>query len=216
MSYPNRHRLLTIFFLRLLVFLADTWLHLTTKTVQYIIVEADSNLYGDYSASLHLFSRALPPGCTEFDNNTFGDTICILNPRGSAIFLINSSLAHETLSNVFSTHSVNLVNDDTSIYAFLAPTNLSSITASNDYFASILALTTQYTPVSQVCNLRGAFGSSTPFPCPSGFSGDVTAHFWNKQFFDNSSSNNPFTSAFAALYPDGGSNRLQMTPRSSL
>jgi hypothetical protein len=125
---------------------------------------------------------------------------------------MNSSLALETLSNVASTYSVNLVNDDTSIYAFLAPANLSSMTSSNDYFASTLVLTTQCTPVSQVCNSHGAFGSSTPFSCPSGFSGDVTAHFWNKQFFDNSSSNNPFTFAFAALYPDGSSVR-EGTPR---
>ena len=57
-------------------------------------------------------------------------------------------------------------------YAYLTQAN---IPLNINYQASTFGVTTQCKPVSRACNLRAAYGASTPFNCSSAFQGDVTA-----------------------------------------
>jgi hypothetical protein len=165
-----------------LISLADTWVHVTTKTISYTQVSTNTN------PSLSL-GRGLSPECldwyasTKYDNPDGSIDPCSLSVAASAIFLINSSEAYQTVNNI-SKNRVDTVSL-ASTYALLVDANPSQDV---DFTASSFAVSTQCTPISQECGLNADIGTSTPFNCPNiNFKGDVTSlSAWDLVFFNTS------------------------------
>jgi hypothetical protein len=192
--------------LRLLVLAADTWLHVSTETVQFTQltpVRGSAN-----------YSFGLMPGCLT-SNNSFtasSDSPCSLNPSASNVFLIDPSVSLRALHNISSSRTV-LSRYDNRPTAYLGvPASIEL--SRRDFTARTFGVRTQCRPISDACNLEAAFGISTPFRCSPAFSGDVTQSGWIVEYFtdDTMSSNNtiwgvnnPFYFGIAALMnPSGG------------
>ena len=84
---------------------------------------------------------------------------------------MGASEAYATVNNVSSTNQISSFTNNGIEYAVLLP---ASVSRSTDFRAATFALSTQCTPVSRSCNLKGLYGSSTPFNCSTGFYGDAT------------------------------------------
>ncbi|RFU23764.1 hypothetical protein B7463_g12575, partial [Scytalidium lignicola] len=193
------------------VFLADTWLHVTTRTVNF--VRATPVTSGvDYSFGLL-------PGCT-LHNNSFGLQIesnsnqyCSLNIAATAVFLINGTQSISVLNNASDIMTVLQYQDTPYVYLGVPASETLSL---RDYTATTFGMSTQCKAVSNECNLNALYGASTPFHCTDAFSGDVTEapNTWVMAYFADSTmqSNvttegirNPYYLGIAALVnPAGG------------
>jgi hypothetical protein len=201
---------------RLLVILADTWLHIATRTVTFTqLLET-----GDPAA--HGFG--LQEACTVNNNSRASSSAagaCALNLAATNTFLINGTQSLQVLNNISSLATVSTIKSDLD-YAYLAVPPSVGL-ADEDWRAESFALETQCRLTSEECEMVGAYGSSTPFKCSNAFQGDVTQDYQNfiSTFFtdgtmsDNNTRlgvGNPFYFGMAGLVnPSTGTSRVPGT-----
>jgi hypothetical protein len=204
------------------VLVADTWLHISTKTVNFTqLTPAPRGTRADR------FGFGLRPKCTSTINSCElqSSNACSLNQAATNTFLVNPNEALQALNNVSKLVIVNMIDgsarsaggdgDRATPFAYMAPPS-SPAHERTDYTASTFALQTHCRPVSSECNLRAAYGTNTPFNCdpllPS-FAGDVTQKNWNFLSFSDASGasnetykgvENPFYFGIAALVNRNG------------
>jgi hypothetical protein len=196
-----------------MVFLADTWLHVTTKTVNFIQT-APVTVATDYSLTLR------SPNCTS-SNNSFGNSKygCSLDPAATQTFLINSTQSLQVLNNISSIITV-LNNGPDQRYTYLGVPSVASL-VSRDYTATTFGMQTQCRPVSNECNLNAYDGASTLFRCSETFQGDlqlsnnwVSAYFPDTSMSSNESVDgveNPYLFGLAALVKNPGAGKIDAT-----
>lgn len=160
--------------IRLLVILADTWLHIATKTVTFIqlLETSDPAAYG----------FGLQEACTVNNNSAAssmsansisGGGACALSLAATNTFLINGTQSLQILNNVSSLATVATLNTQFDDYAYLAVPPSTTL-ADEDWRAKSFALQTQCRLASEECNMHVDSGASTPFNCSNAFQGDVT------------------------------------------
>ncbi|KAH7346928.1 hypothetical protein BKA66DRAFT_447756 [Pyrenochaeta sp. MPI-SDFR-AT-0127] len=124
-----------------LVFLADTWLHFTTKTVVFVQIEPV-----EHTSLKHNF--ALKPDCLNVNKTFFGG--CTLNPAATATFLMDSSETLGLLVNTSTTANIGTFTKDHEQYAYLGVPALPAI-ADIDYTATSYAVKSTCQPVTKEC-----------------------------------------------------------------
>lgn len=200
---------------RLLVILADTWLHVATKTVTFTQL-LDTNNPAAYGFGLK-------EACTVNNNSRASSRAgaCALNLAATNTFLINGTQSLQVLNNISSLATVATINTGQD-YTYLAVPPAAGL-ANEDWRAESFALQTQCRLVSEECNLVGLYGTSTPFSCSDPFQGDVTANYQGfiSTFFTNGSMSsnstlsgvgNPFYFGMAGLVnPSTGNSRVPDT-----
>jgi len=169
------------------VFLADTWLHVTTKTVNFIQISPVTTPV-DYSLTL-------VPGCT-IGNNSFtsqGESFCSLNVAATAVFLANATQSFQVLNNISDVTTV-LTYEGKPSYTYLGiPRDQFS---QRDFTATTFGMNTQCKPISNECNLNGDYGAFTPFTCAESFQGDLTSGpSWKIAHFNDSSMSSNLTTS---------------------
>jgi hypothetical protein len=164
---------------RLVVFTADTWLHLTTKTVTFVQVspvEAVTN-----------YSLALDPKCT-INNNSFAaqvESYCSIDHSSSINFFNNGTQSLQVLNNISGLMTVFIYESNPPCTYLGVP--LSDGLSRTDYTATTFGMNTNYKPVSNECNLNEEVGAFTPFKCGETFQGDLTwGPSWQMAYFTNS------------------------------
>jgi hypothetical protein len=203
-------------FYRLLVILADTWLHVATKTVTF------TQLLGVDNPAAHSFG--LQKACS-INNNSRASAMapgaCALNPAATNTFLINGTQSLQILNNISSLAIVSTISTDVD-YAYLAVPPSEGL-ADEDWRAESFALQTQCRLASQECGMDGTYGAFTPFKCSNSFQGDVTQNYQGfipAFFTDGTMSNNntglgignPFYFGMAALVnPSTGNSEVPGT-----
>ncbi|KAI1319959.1 hypothetical protein F5Y16DRAFT_390454 [Xylariaceae sp. FL0255] len=162
--------------LSLVVFLADTWLHLTTSTVSFVNITPITNLAN--------YSITLVPGCLG-SNNSFivHSTECNLITSATGTFLVNPSQGLTILNNV-SDSVVVYNNGPDSTYTYLSAPMTQSL--GYDYTATTFGMKTQCKQAGKQCNLVAYDGASTPFQCSSAFYGDLQSDTWASAYFPDS------------------------------
>ncbi|KAI8632831.1 hypothetical protein F5Y19DRAFT_462619 [Xylariaceae sp. FL1651] len=160
--------------LSLIVFLADTWLHITTSTVSFVNVTPVTNIAN--------YSLNLVPGCLGSNNSAIvHPTECSLRTSVTGIFLFDPIKALTVLNNVSDTIAV-YNNGPDSTYTYLG-IPLSKDTAGHDYSATTFGMKTQCKQAGRQCNLVADSGASTPFQCTSAFHGDLQSDLWLPAYF---------------------------------
>ncbi|KAK5940848.1 hypothetical protein PMZ80_007265 [Knufia obscura] len=198
---------LLVVFLSTLVFGADTWLHIVTKTVglvQLSVVHSDSALY-----SLSL----LGPNCTT-TNNTISQLaedglICNMDP-GTAR-LVQGTAAFQTLNN--QSNAISVFNNGPNATVVYLGLSASEREDNHDFTATTLGMHTTCRPISQACGLGNSTEYSFTYNCSDGaFAGNLsiaTTHNAIPQayFIDMDSSEysqggvrNPYDYAVASSY----------------
>ena len=119
--------------------------------------------------ALQSYGRGLSETCT---NRSSSSNPCTVDNSASSWFLTGADEAYKTVNNVSSMNQISSFTSEGVNYAILLP---ASIPQDADFRAATFAMSTQCTPVSRSCNLRAAYGASTPFNCSAGFYGDATA-----------------------------------------
>lgn len=141
----------------LLVFITDTWLHFTTKTISFTQTSSVAlNFNASYGLRDACFDvpRAFPSGCT-------------LNVAATNIFAINGPEALLLINNVSDTNMVGTYNNDIA-YLIPHPQTVSGL----DYTATTYAVHTQCKPVTTLCFEPKRFlGCCTPYKCPFALEG---------------------------------------------
>jgi hypothetical protein len=192
----KRVALLTILaiFLAFVVLAADTWLHITTKTVPLLHTWVESSSSNNYSMSL----RASCVNST-FTKRTDALEKCALYRSVSGAVLYRPFTVNKIYNNISDEIRV---RRHANLYAYLAPPPTESL-AARDYTAHTFAITTNCTPVTKLCNLT--IGQNTTFYCSESWRGDLTngicpscdAH-WQPVYFNDS------TKAFNLSYQSTG------------
>lgn len=149
--------------------MADTWLHLTTTTVPFTRVSPviDKSKY----------SFGLVPRCLESNNsipaglNSDGSACSIA--MGNSIFLSNSTLSLQALSNISSESTVYThVDFDGKPYTYLGIPPQSSQT-NHDFTARTYGANAECSLISQQCNLHAA-AAIIGYNCSRVFNGSLT------------------------------------------
>ncbi|WPH00014.1 Hypothetical protein R9X50_00283700 [Acrodontium crateriforme] len=179
-----------------LVFAADTWLHLTTKSIEFIQTQP---LLPPPDYSFRLMEN-----CTYGNNSIMyqefiapvqgrgGCTIGVADPAqiaagGQQTILLDGSEAVMVLNNVSDFIMVSTyVDGDGQPYSYLTIPP-SPERAATDFTADTYAMRTQCTPISTECDLRAVSQISTPYSCSPGFHGDLYNETWNMAYSSNSS-----------------------------
>jgi hypothetical protein len=176
---------------RIAVFLADTWLHVTTKTVEFVQISS--------LATTPDYSLTLIPACTVSDNSYRAqysvknpDDLCSLDIYGRGENFKNSTQSLQVVNNVSDVTTV-LTYESKIPYAYLGIPQAQFL--QRDYTATTFGMQTQCTPVSTKCKLNGNFGAFTTFDCASTFQGDLTqGPTWQKAYFTDSDMTSNYTS----------------------
>ena len=197
---------------RIAVFIADTWLHVTTKTVEFVQISP--------LATMPNYSLTLIPACT-VSNNTYSaqydvtnpDDLCSLNISGEGESFQNSTQSLQVVNNV-SDVTTALTYESEIPYTYLGIPQAQFL--QQDYTATTFGMQTQCRPISTQCHLDGSFGAYTTFDCASTFQNDLTqGPAWQKAYFtdSNMTSNdtyggihNPYYFAIAARFNIGAQN----------
>lgn len=186
------------------MFLADTWLHITTLTVSFVQVAPVTNEI-DYSFNLS-------PNCTVLDDDNnlpfqVTSQCGVTLSADGTIVLFNGPQSLQVLNNVSSSITVFTYEN---AYSYLGSPPSETI-SQRDYTATTFGLQTQCEIISNDCNLIALDGASTPFYWSDTFEGDVSSvQDWYMTYFNDSrmSSNmtgftytasNPFYWGLAAL-----------------
>jgi hypothetical protein len=146
--------------------IADTWLHISTSTIQLSQV-----LPGLSSAST--FGRGLNLSQSEcFDDTSIWPCSVAVGNHGPAF--TNATEGFQTLANTSSQNSVLSFAYEGQSYAFITDSNVPQETG---YQATTFAVNTQCTFITGKCGLTWATGPAGPFNCSEEFSGFVPN--WN-------------------------------------
>jgi hypothetical protein len=188
---------------RMAVFLADTWLHVTTKTVDFLQVTPVETVAN--------YSLALNPDCAVANESLWSSGGCSLNIAATAIFFMNATQSMQVLNNASDLMAV-LTYDSNPPYTYLGIPQSTEL-AQRDYTATTFGMNTQCKPVSNECNLYAFDGAETVFWCSDTFQGELQN--WELLYFNDSamSSNttnldvgihNPYYFGLATLQDAGG------------
>ncbi|KAI3320941.1 hypothetical protein HD806DRAFT_546754 [Xylariaceae sp. AK1471] len=160
--------------LSLIVFLADTWLHITTSTVSFVNATPVTNIAN--------YSLNLIPGCLGSNNSAAVHPVeCSLITSSTGIFLFNPSQALTVLNNVSDSIAVYNSGPD-STYTYLG-IPVSKDTTGHDYSATTFGMKTQCKQAARQCSLHADSGASTPFQCTSAFFGNLQVDTWLPAYF---------------------------------
>lgn len=182
-----------------LILAADTWLHVTTSSVNLPILSP--------SAPSHTYGRTLSQSCRDYTSITSNPIVPCIVHLASSDYIDGVRDAIETINNISSTNLVAATTQGNMSYSYLAPSNPRP---NVDFRASTVALHTQCQPISKKCNLAAAFGAFTPYKCTDAFQGDLTRNDspggYNITFFEDSDLKveaqravNPFHVGFAGV-----------------
>lgn len=132
---------------------ADTWLHVTTTTVPYGIVQAREPARSQ-------FGRGLYPGCfhSASDNAIYDVCLKRAGVSGQAGGITNADEAYRTLANLSTVNQVRSSTVDGNTLAYITDARSGT---DMDYKASAFALNTVCRPISQQCHLQQE--SNCPF-----------------------------------------------------
>ena len=151
---------------RYAILAVDTWLHVVTSTVIFHQITPISD-----SSPAHSYGRVLYS--SECDRRHSQTEPCTVFHSASTNFITNGAEAYATLNNLSTVNQISTFSHNNRNYALLLPYNAPR---NIDYRATTFAISTSCVPVSQACNMKAAYGASTPFNCTPGFSGDATAN----------------------------------------
>ncbi|KIW71964.1 hypothetical protein PV04_00190 [Phialophora macrospora] len=134
----------------------DTWLHVTTSTINYDAISSVSQ------PSFH-YGRILDPSCKE-TAETSPSGVCIGDNFAGLFYFETLTNATETLMNLSSTNTV--------LPCSLNGRNFAYLTAADrnpdlDFQAKTFAVSTQCTPISQQCHLQAVSWCPYPDGCNS-------------------------------------------------
>ncbi len=193
-------------FLSLLVFVTDTWLHLTTTS---------ENIF-HYSPSPGTnMSVGLLPRCL-VNNNSYtaqsdfygpdSGPACTLNPAATNVFLVESPIQPiEVLNNVSAVVVAKGHSADGRTYQYLSPSDTADHMR-QDYTAATYAMSSRCAPRSTICGLGvGEFGAATPFNCTgSGFASGISnliqlQYYLSPGFLDTDIETHGFANPFYLL-----------------
>jgi len=168
-----------------LVLVTDTWLHFTTKTVNFSQVKPSSDASG--------LSFGVYENCTGVSRTSFFG--CNMNDPASGATLMSSAPV-EVLSNISQTMLVQTHTVGKDQFAYLANAQPSRL-ASNDYSANSYAVQSQCKPVSSDCMGDGLVsGVGVKYHCSFAFQGTADTSVGSSNsvtmayFTDSSGSNN--------------------------
>ncbi|KAK4888698.1 hypothetical protein LTR27_012437 [Elasticomyces elasticus] len=208
----------TAVFLGFLVFLADTWLHFTTRPVNFSQVQPVGTMPSlGFGISADCISNmtAVANAVGKYPDGSWHSRICSVNPAATAVFLTNPTQALQVLNNVSEiTMASTYLADLPYVYLTVPP---SPSIAALDYSVETFAIQTQCRAISTECNLYPLYGSSTPYYCTPAFSGDVTEtafsmpHFTDATMTNNDTFDgigNPYYFGWAALTNAAGGGNL--------
>lgn len=171
-----------------MVFIADTWLHFTTKTTIFTQV-LPNTIPANHSYSLR-------PECTDNPTPYSGLSGCTLNPAAAVTFVMDGGTTLKVLNNVSETTMVRTVSGDGAEIAYLGNTPQPQLSAI-DYTANTWAVESKCAPVTTKCmDDDQFFGAGTPFKCSFAFEGDLAGILpgpWQMAYFTNSSATDNFT-----------------------
>lgn len=189
----------------LIVFAADTWLHITTKTVELVL---SSPLAQDMNYSL-----ALQQNCSSSTPDNYID--CSMHvPQDSTPFLLYGNISTQVVNNVSNSMAVYNTGENNE-FAYLGIADASR-SPNHDYTATTYASKTQCVPVSRQCDLTMDSVASETFSCSSiwnsnssqwnpGLASTLTMSFTNSSMLQASQGNsppveNPFYYSLAAIF----------------
>ena len=135
----------------MLISVADTWLHLTTKSVQYsqVVVNAQQR---------QAYGRGLSDGCTQWYVSNISQEACT---AGGGVIL-DLPRVFDTLYNLSSDNLITTFNDSGQIYAIITEPNPSPDV---DFTASTFALSSHCELINQDCNLTEVARVDIPYNC---------------------------------------------------
>ncbi|THV71581.1 hypothetical protein D6D28_04326 [Aureobasidium pullulans] len=206
--------LVSVTFLGFIVFIADTWLHVTTKTVNFVDVQP---LQG---SGLPSYGFALSDNCTKTNNSAPAQWQLLAATNGSCSIeyynngpvLNEGSRVLSVLNNASQLTTVSTFGDVTPYTYLGAPPSM--VLPNQDYTATTFGALTQCRPISKECNLNPFSFVSTNFICSPTFKGDVTLAPWQMNYFLDGALtqndtfygvSNPYHMGWAALTnPQGG------------
>ncbi|KIW13043.1 hypothetical protein PV08_08230 [Exophiala spinifera] len=163
--------------LGIVVFLADTWLHITTSTVSFV----DTNP----ATGTTNYSLSLVPGCLTTNNSGISHAAqCNLIQASTGTFLFDPAKSLTVLNNVSDSIEVHNNGPDER-YAYLGVPQSGPV-GNLDYTATTFGMRTECRAASRACNLNAAFGASTPFKCTDAFAGDLQVDTWLESYFPDS------------------------------
>ncbi|KAF2151988.1 hypothetical protein K461DRAFT_313753 [Myriangium duriaei CBS 260.36] len=207
------------------VFLADTWLHVSTKSVNVPMLASMG-----YPPSL---SFGLAPQYTSARcSGAAGAHNCAFNFTPTSAFLRNSSTSLQVLHNTSSLATVSSYTDERGSFAYYSPPSDPSL-STIDYTASTYGIQTQCRPVSQQCFLiknnntdfsQWLFNCSSVlyhFEGPRGevimnYVGGLSVYFPNASLIQDEEATpnpitNPYNLGYAILYVNGSITRFYIT-----
>ncbi|GIC92806.1 uncharacterized protein Aud_009279 [Aspergillus udagawae] len=143
------------------VLVTDTWLHFTTKTVNFIQVNANSDASG--------LGFGVYQNCTNVDSTLLS---CNLNNPASGNILLNPD-PMKVLSNISDTMTIRIYSAGQDQYAYIASPETSRLSLL-DYTVSTYAIHSQCSPLTSQCaNPNDVSGVHTTYNCPFEFQGAV-------------------------------------------
>ncbi|KAJ5389220.1 uncharacterized protein N7496_000288 [Penicillium cataractarum] len=167
-----------------LVIVTDTWLHFTTKTVNFIQPDVNPDASG--------LGFGVYQNCTNVDSSLLS---CNLNNPASGDVLLHPD-PMRVLSNISDTMTIPIFSVGQDQYAYVANPEISRLSLL-DYTVSTYAIHSQCSPITSQCmNSNDVSGVRTTFSCPFAFQGAVNtavgasnsvtmAYFTDSTGFDN-------------------------------
>ncbi len=195
----------------MLVIAADTWLHISTKTVNFTRVTPGRRQGSNFADR---YGYGMRPQCT-IHNNSYSaqaqagvDDPCSLRIGTKFAYMVNPDESMKVLNNVSDntivqtisgsavrTITADNIGDRNTPYTFLTP-QLSEALARTDYTADTIAMQTHCRPITRECNLTALAGISAPFDCRPllpAFAGDLQGSKWKVVSFTDETGTNNYT-----------------------
>lgn len=147
-----------------MVTLADTWIHLTTKSYEFLQIEPNSPTKFSYS-------RRAVPFCVDPVNQN-SSYPCSVSEGSGQYYLADSGEGTRTLNNVSTLNQLITVYESGLSYVIL--TDPQVLTGNVDFVASTIAISTQCTSISNECQLDGWAGTTVFYNCTPYFNGTLT------------------------------------------
>ena len=220
---PRAPRLLTVtavgiflfFGLGLGILLADTWLHVTTSTIPYGIVESAR-------LSETQLGRGMSAECFPVKVDTRIYDPCISGGQlygQSSRFLRNPGEAYRTLANLSALNSVRTSTIDGKAIAHIVD---QSSSFDLDYEAPSIGVQTECSPITTLCGLiqdrycprdacvsQSSYEQTFTYSCPGGLTGDLSSS--SGVAFTNGSSNylESMTAFFMQFYDESDFQRIR-------
>ncbi|KAE8381753.1 hypothetical protein BDV26DRAFT_278565 [Aspergillus bertholletiae] len=169
--------------LGLLVAIGDTWLHLTTTTVEFTQVKPVTN-QTDYGFGLI-------PECLTSNNSVAAQSgegiLCSVSLAVTGSFLRNGTVSLGVLNDMSDQATVSTYTDDqANYYAYLQTPEGAASLSNRDYTAKTYGARTQCQLISTQCGLKNN-AAVVHYNCSKSYAGDFTKTGLQTAFFTNAS-----------------------------